>query len=252
MRLREWMAEFAVNYAKDNSHGYTNNYPENQWWRGSDVDCGSFMSYCLHMALLKIGVETGYQYFEPQGGWSIYNEQFLLRYCDRFAYEDVRNKVGDILVSGGHTEMITHVDPDQLTGARNDYDGRTGDWTYGNEITTSAYYNASGGWHWIYRLKDQYNKELDQGSDTDQDEESEDIIMGKLDTLKRGDTGNQVKNLQALLNLWTTQDGTYRDIVVDGYFGEETETRLKAYQALQGLEADGICGPVTWTDILTA
>lgn len=249
MRLNEWMAQFAIDYARDNAHGYTNNYPENQWWRGVDVDCGSFMSYCLHMALLQIGVDTGYQYFEPQGGWNIYNEQFLLKYCDRFAYEDVRNKVGDILVSGGHTEMITHVDPDKLTGARNDYDDRSGD-SSGREIATSDYYNATGGWHWIYRLKDQYNKELDP--DGGEDEESEDIIMGKLDTLKKGDTGNQVKNLQALLNLWTTQGGTYREIVVDGYFGEETETRLKVYQALQGLEVDGICGPYTWTDILTA
>ena len=248
MKLREWMAEFAVNYAKDNSHGYTNDYPENQWWRGSDVDCGSFMSYCLHMALLKIGVDTGYQYFEPQGGWSIYNEQFLLKYCDRFAYEDVRNKVGDILVSGGHTEMITHVDPDKLTGARNDYDGRSGD-SSGNEIATSAYYNASGGWHWIYRLKDQYNKELDP--DGGEDEEGEKVMV-TLRTLRRGDTGNEVKNLQALLNLWTTQNGTYRDIVVDGYFGEETETRLKAYQALQGLTVDGICGDESWNDILAA
>lgn len=245
MNVKQWMAMYAVAYAKDNSHGYTNDYPDNQWWRGLDVDCGSFMSLCIHMALLKINIDTGYQYFEPQGGWSIYNEAFLLRYCDRFNYVDVRNEVGDILVSGGHTVMITAVDPDYITHAANDYDGRTGD-SSGNEIKTQKLYD--GGWHYIYRLKNQYNKELDGGSDTEPADDN--AIIKQLPTLKLGSTGNQVKNLQALLNLWTTQDGTFKSITMDGDFGPETETRLKAYQALQGLTIDGICGTQTWTDIL--
>lgn len=247
MNVKQWMANYAIEYAKDNSHGYTNDYPENQWWRGLDVDCGSFMSKCLHEALLKIGVNTGYQYFEPQGGWSIYNETFLRKYCDRYNYSDVRNQVGDILVSGGHTVMITAVNPDYITHAANDYDGRTGD-SSGNEIRTQKLYD--GGWHYIYRLKDQYNKDIDSGSHVEPTEGDE--IMTKLSTLKKGSTGNQVKNLQALLNLWTTQSGKYRDIEVDGYFGNATEARLKAYQNLQGLVADGICGPKTWADILLA
>lgn len=74
----------------------------------------------------------------------------------------------------------------------------------------------------------------------------------KMPTLMNGDTGNVVKNLQALLNLWTTQSGKYKAIKIDGIFGDETEERLKLYQELQGLNVTGYCDAETWKDILLA
>lgn len=62
-------------------------------------------------------------------------------------------------------------------------------------------------------------------------------IEGKnMKTLKYGSTGEQVKILQALLN-----------IKADGSFGNATKDALIAYQKSKGLGADGICGNSTWT-----
>jgi len=243
MRLNEWMAAHAVEVAKDDARGYTNNYPLNKWWIRPDDDCGSFMSEMLHDALLQIGIDIGQQYFEPMGDNGIYNEQLLLTYCNRFNYSDENDKVGDILVSYGHTEMVTALDPEKLTGARDDYDGKPGD-SGGREISTSLYFNASnGGWKYIYRLKDEYNLELDE------QEEIEMILVG-LPKLKKGCRGYAVKSLQSLLNLWTTQSGENRPIVCDGDFGDETEERLKFYQHIQKLPVDGVCGEFTWADLI--
>ena len=245
MNVKEYMADFAVKWAADNSHGYSGVYPKNQWWQDVDNnDCGSFMSLCLHKGLQQIGIETGYNYFEPMGSVTPWNEAFLLKYCDKYSDSATRNQVGDILTSNGHTVMITAVDPDYITHAANDYDGVSGD-SSGREVRTERLYD--GGWNWIYRLNDKYNKDIDQGSDADI---TEDEIIMKLETLQRGSTGNQVKNLQALLNLWTTQSGENDRITEDGVFGSETEERLKLYQALQGLYVDGICAAKTWADIL--
>jgi len=241
MKLNEWMARFVVAYAKDNTHGYTNNYPQNQWWNGNDLDCGSLMSYGLHMALRQIGIDTGHVYFEPQGGWSIYNEAFLLKYCDRYRYEDVRNQVGDILLSGGHTEMITAVNPDKLTGARNDYDGRSGD-SSGREIATSDYYTASGGWHYIYRLKDIYNKELD-----DEPTEGE-LDMSKIPTCKQGDRNNTVLSYQFLMR----DKLGYDKMVCDGYFGDQMAYNVRDFQRDHGLYEDAVIGALTGYAIIVS
>ncbi|MCD8159803.1 MAG: peptidoglycan-binding protein [Clostridiales bacterium] len=65
-----------------------------------------------------------------------------------------------------------------------------------------------------------------------------------MDTLRNGDTGQQVTVLQKLLN----QLGS--SLTEDGDFGSKTEAAVKSYQKGQGLTQDGICGPKTWAAIL--
>ncbi len=62
-------------------------------------------------------------------------------------------------------------------------------------------------------------------------------------TLRRGDSGDSVKEMQELLNElgWHLEP--------DGKFGPATETAVKAFQKAVGLKEDGICGPKTW-DVL--
>ena len=74
--------------------------------------------------------------------------------------------------------------------------------------------------------------------------------LSKLPTLKKGSTGNVVKNLQILLNYWMCQSGANKPLLVDGIFQEKTEEMLKLYQKIQKLYVDGVCGPITWADIL--
>lgn len=58
--------------------------------------------------------------------------------------------------------------------------------------------------------------------------------------LRKGDSGDAVKELQRLLNT--------KSIVlsIDGKFGTSTYLSVKRFQAARGLVADGVCGPQTW------
>ena len=62
-------------------------------------------------------------------------------------------------------------------------------------------------------------------------------------TISRGSKGQSVEALQQALNAAGAK------LKVDGDFGTATEAALKAYQTSHGLEADGVCGPVTWAVI---
>jgi peptidoglycan hydrolase-like protein with peptidoglycan-binding domain len=63
-------------------------------------------------------------------------------------------------------------------------------------------------------------------------------------TLKKGSKGQAVKDLQEALKALGFDVGA-----VDGVFGKKTEDAVKAFQKLQGIDADGIVGPITWINI---
>lgn len=56
-------------------------------------------------------------------------------------------------------------------------------------------------------------------------------------TLQRGAQGDSVRELQSILG---------GSVVVDGDFGPATETAVISFQSANGLEADGLVGPITW------
>ncbi len=58
--------------------------------------------------------------------------------------------------------------------------------------------------------------------------------------VKSGNNGHPIKTLQYLLL------ARGHSLVVDGVFGPNTGAAVKAFQASQGLTADGVVGPVTW------
>lgn len=63
-------------------------------------------------------------------------------------------------------------------------------------------------------------------------------------TVRKGSQGEYVKVLQAALGFLGPE--------IDGDFGGNTETKLKAFQAAHHIVADGICGPQTWALITAA
>ncbi len=67
--------------------------------------------------------------------------------------------------------------------------------------------------------------------------------------LKRGNSGSpevslKIVELQQLLQ----KEGFF--VQVDGCFGRETTRVLKKFQIRYGLQADGICGSMTWAVLL--
>jgi len=73
-----------------------------------------------------------------------------------------------------------------------------------------------------------------------------------LPVLKRGAKNDCVKAMQILLMGYgfTMTDGSGKVYGADGSFGGATERALKAFQAANGLTADGSCGPQTWKKLL--
>lgn len=69
-----------------------------------------------------------------------------------------------------------------------------------------------------------------------------DTIEVALPVLRKGSTGAAVKELQELLNT----DSRYGGLKVDGIFGSDTLSSVRAFQADSGLTPDGIVGPLTW------
>ena len=68
-----------------------------------------------------------------------------------------------------------------------------------------------------------------------------------FDTLRIGDSGEQVKTLQTLLNRTEYTSGK-----VDGIFGTKTLAAVRAFQQAYALMIDGICGPQTWAALVSA
>lgn len=66
-------------------------------------------------------------------------------------------------------------------------------------------------------------------------------------TLARGASGQEVKDLQYLLNYWGMRPGA-----VDGIFGPNTLGAVRRFQARVRIAQDGIVGPITWRHLLAS
>lgn len=64
-----------------------------------------------------------------------------------------------------------------------------------------------------------------------------------MQTIKRGNKGTAVKEMQQLLIAAGYSLPKYG---ADGSFGAESEEALRRFQEANGLAVDGICGPKTW------
>lgn len=69
----------------------------------------------------------------------------------------------------------------------------------------------------------------------------EERIPMKKPTLRKGDMGDEVFELQKML-----KDAGYSVWTIDGAFGSKTEAAVKAFQTDKGLTVDGVVGPKTW------
>lgn len=75
----------------------------------------------------------------------------------------------------------------------------------------------------------------------------ESTVSIKLNQLKKGSEGEQVKALQRMLYAMGYNIGSNP---IDGDFGSKTDAAVRAYQKKYGLAVDGIVGVKTWCKIL--
>lgn len=69
-------------------------------------------------------------------------------------------------------------------------------------------------------------------------------LMQQLPTLQQTAAGDDVRTIQGTLI------ARGHRITVDGVFGQDTHSSVRAFQASKGLKPDGIVGPLTWAKLL--
>ncbi len=70
-----------------------------------------------------------------------------------------------------------------------------------------------------------------------------------IQRVKSGSRGDAVRALQTLLNEEHRSNPDAPSIQVDGTFGAQTDSAVRAYQEASNLSMDGIAGPYTWCQL---
>ncbi|GHV04994.1 hypothetical protein FACS1894217_01140 [Clostridia bacterium] len=87
------------------------------------------------------------------------------------------------------------------------------------------------------------------------DSEGERVGIGAApptSVIKKNSKGEDVTQLQFLLNALSNYYPMIPPVIQDGSFDTLTETSVKAFQSAMGLKADGIVGPATWNALYEA
>ena len=181
----------------------------------------------------------------------------LTQYCSvRGSFPNKSLKAGALLYKAGHVGLYIgtciyngkQYNSAECASAPSNNRGWRLSWV---DLTTGAKYSHFGGTFYNYWLNWGYFNHIDYSSEKPEDEDS---IVSKLSYLKLGSTGNEVRNLQALLNLWMPSS---TPLVVDGEYFAKTQARVSQYQKIRMTQGspyitivDGECGTEVWSDIL--
>ena len=234
-QIRKSALDWMLNLARDDSHGYDQQY---RWGERGDYDCSSAVISSYRQASVPLSCTyTGDM------------RQDMLRH----GFQDVTGSVnrangsgmlpGDVLLNEVHHTAMYAGDGQEVEASVNEKGtatgGKPGDQT-GREILVRGYRNYP--WDCVLRY-------VGNGKPVP------DVPTGKpynftVHTIRRGSKGADVLLLQRLLRGMSFRDDDNVVLVRDGDFGEKTEQALRKFQAKNGLEVDGICGPASWGKLL--
>ena len=233
-RRREAAAAFLENLARDDSHGYDQQY---RWGERGDYDC----SAAVIAAWQAAGVPV-----KDQGATYTGNMRGVFLRC---GFRDVTGEIslgtgaglcrGDVLLNVRHHTAIYCGNGMEAEASINENGGvtggRPGDQT-GRELLIRPYRNYP--WDCVLRY---------EGGNASDGETAAPAALcrAEIPELRRGAAGAAAAALQAALRQRGFDAGE-----IDADFGPRTEEALRRFQTAQGLETDGICGAATWAALL--
>ena len=231
MSVIEQACNFAIEIARDDSHGYSQD--ANKRFAGVDYDCSSLVISAYKSAGLPLkSTYTG----DMLGDFL--NNGFEKVVINMATGEGLQR--GDVLLNiRKHTAL--YIGANQIVNATGSENGgkygREGDQT-GNEIRIQPYYNKP--WDCVLRY-------TGEKASAPTESKGEAKVMIELRQLQFGSKGADVRSLQILLN----EKAHSKHLVVDGDFGRNTASVVADYQKQSGLVCDSIVGRNTWTSLLT-
>lgn len=223
MSIPDLAATFCENIARDDSHGYDQLHRN-----GPDFDCSSLVITAYQAAGVPLTCTyTGnmrrdmlsHGFIEIMPSCGLQRGDVLLNEARHTA----------MYIGNGQIVQASINEKGTTTG------GQTGDQT-GREIAICNYYIPSYGWDCVLRYEGEEPATANENTD--------------LPMLATGSKGGAVKALQVLLiNKWGISCGLAG---ADADFGQATKKAVIQFQTSQGLDADGVVGPITWGRLVNA
>lgn len=219
--------KIAIDIANDDSHGYS------QYSRtgNPDFDCSSLIIYCYD----KAGIDVSSRGATYTGNME---PAFLAAGFRKVNPAIEELKPGDVLLNYEHHTAM-YIGNNQLVQAaiaeNGTIHGQPGDQT-GKEIAIYPYYDFP--WNAVLRYEPVKPDEI---SYTDAD-----CVNTKMPVITLGEYGPAVAAIQGALKY----HGFNTKGEITGVMDTCTETYLISFQRKHGLEPDGICGNLTWNELM--
>ena len=236
---------WALSVAGDARHGYDQ---ASRW--GPNYDCSSFVISAWEAAGVPVR-QNGASYTG-----NMYAAFLRCGFADVTAKVDLRTgaglQKGDVLLNvKNHTELYIG-NGQNVKASINERGGvtggQTGDQT-GREIYVGSYYNFP--WDCVLRYEGSGGEDKDAPAtepETPTKDDGEVVTVAvSLPVLAKGDTGEAVKAMQAVLIARGFSCGWWG---ADGEFGDATDKAVRDFQKRNRLEVDGIVGRETWRKLM--
>lgn len=244
--------EFAVNIAKDNSHGYSQQIRSLfNITNPKSFDCSSLVITSFYYAFMKNGLTEQAEYLKTHCSYT-----GNMMYMTNCGFEVVaRNQTAHASMIKGDIELNTTHHTALAIDKNNIVHARTSEGTSntiddsGNEIRVQPWYLYSQKWDMRLRFT---GKGIDFSNIKPSNisiPSSSTSISSTKPYLSLGDTGSEVKSLQQKLNKLGYKGANGKSLVEDGQFGNNTDYAVRTFQAGAKIEIDGKAGKGTMNAI---